>query len=62
MAVQSLFVYFQNNFNLILSNQNTAKNAEDLQQKVTSMNFTLNNLMNEIAKLKQVKKYFNFLS
>ncbi|KAF4527437.1 hypothetical protein B566_EDAN016067 [Ephemera danica] len=42
-----------NNSNLILSNQNTAKNAEDLQKIVTSMNFSLSNVMDEIAKLKE---------
>ncbi|KAF4532581.1 hypothetical protein B566_EDAN010042, partial [Ephemera danica] len=43
----------QNNSNLILSIQNTAKNAEELQRKETSMDFSISNLINEIEKLKE---------
>ncbi|KAF4529656.1 hypothetical protein B566_EDAN017941 [Ephemera danica] len=48
-----IYELLQINSNLILSNQNTAKNAEDLQQKVISVNFSLSNLMEEIEKLKE---------
>ncbi|KAF4528914.1 hypothetical protein B566_EDAN017331 [Ephemera danica] len=53
LKTEEIYKLLQNNSNLILSNQNTAKNAEDLQQKVTSMNFSTSIVMNEIAKLKE---------